>query len=181
LYPYLRLIKTVVAARFRPPLAVGEASVLKMRVWPGDSDMFAEMNNGRHLTLMDLGRFDFSARTGLVRAAMQRKWGFVVGGASIRYRRRLKPFRAYAMRTEILGHDSRWFYFHQTTERNGLICSAALVRAGVSKRGGGLVEADEVLEAIGFADWGPPLPAWVSAWIAAEGLRPWPGASDSAS
>ena len=29
-----------------------------MRVWPNDLDTNAHMNNGRYLTLMDLGRFD---------------------------------------------------------------------------------------------------------------------------
>ena len=47
----------------------GEASRLTFRVWFHDLDPFRHMNNGRYLTLMDLGRTDLMVRSGLARAA----------------------------------------------------------------------------------------------------------------
>jgi hypothetical protein len=122
---------------------------------------------------MDLGRLDFAARSGLLQVVHRRKWSLVVGGASIRYRRRLAPFRKFLLRTKLVGHDERWFYFHQRTERDDRVCSAALLRAGIrSERG--LVPVAKVLEGVGEAGWDPDLPEWVAAWIEAESLRPWP-------
>jgi len=173
MYPYLRFARVVLASRFGSRLAFDSESVLPMRIWPGDIDLFPEVNNGRHLTLMDLGRFDLALRSGFVRALHRRRWGLTVGGASVRYRRRVPPFSRILLRTRIVGHDERWFYFHQEIEREGTTCSAALVRAGVTSRGR-LVPMVEVLEATDRAGWDPELPAWVRAWVEADSLRPWP-------
>ncbi len=171
MYPYLRLARTHLAARFGRSLELGEDSLLRLVVWPGDLDFYPEMNNGRHLTLMDLGRMDFAQRVGLIGEARRRGWFFVVGGASARYRRRLPPWRRFVLRTRLLGHDERWFYFHHTLERADEVCSGALVRAGL-RDGQGLVPAKEVLAGMGAPDWNPPLPAWVRDWAAADDLRP---------
>jgi acyl-CoA thioesterase FadM len=178
MYPYLRTLKVLAGARFRSPLKLDEEGVVELRAWPGDLDFYPEVNNGRHLTLMDLGRLDLAARTGLLRMVHREGWGLVIGGASIRYRRRLRPFRRFHLRTRLVGHDDRWFYFHHRTERQGGICSAALVRGGI-RRQGGLVPVDEVLEALGEGRWAPELPDWVRAWIEAEGMRPWPGKGEN--
>ena len=53
-----------------------------MRVWPNDLDTNAHMNNGRYLTLMDLGRFDLMTQCGLVGTVLKKKvvsgrrWGY---------------------------------------------------------------------------------------------------------
>jgi acyl-CoA thioesterase FadM len=172
LYPYLRLLGTLIKARFGSSLKINEESVLKIRVFLGDIDIYPELNNGRHLTLMDLGRLDLAQRTGLLRVVHREKWGFVVAGASVRYRNRLKTFNRFQLHTRIVGIDDRWFYFHQTTIRKGNIHSSALVRAGITSKQG-LVPVKRVLEAMGISDWDPGLPKWVEAWSEADELRPW--------
>lgn len=172
LYPYLRLIKTLIQARFGSSLNVDEESVLKMRVFLGDIDFYPELNNGRHLTLMDLGRLDLAERIGLLRIVHKQKWSVAVAGASVRYRHRLKAFKPFRLHTRIVGIDDRWFYFHQYTVRKGKIHSSALVRAGITSQQG-LVPVNEVLEALGRPDWNPGIPEWVKAWSEAEELRPW--------
>ena len=52
----------------RPPLEPLGTSVLGFLVWPNDLDVNVHMNNGRFLSIMDLGRFDLSFRTDLGRA-----------------------------------------------------------------------------------------------------------------
>ena len=56
--PIVRLAKTLVTAPFRSRLRPTDASTVHFLVWPNDLDMNRHMNNGRYLTLMDLGRFD---------------------------------------------------------------------------------------------------------------------------
>ena len=74
---------------------LGAVGTLRMVVWPSDIDFYPEMNNGRHLTLMDLGRIDIAVRTGLFRLVHSKGWGFVAAGASVRFRHPLRPFRTF--------------------------------------------------------------------------------------
>ena len=172
MYPYLKLFKILIKAKFGSSLNIDEESVLKMRVFLGDIDIYPELNNGRHLTLMDMGRLDLAQRTGLLRIVHWQKWGFAVAGASVRYRHRLKAFKRFELRTRIVAIDDRWFYFLQNTIRKGNIYSSALVRAGITSKQG-LVPVRKVLDALGEPDWNPSMPKWVKAWSEAEELRPW--------
>jgi len=173
MYPYLRFARVVLASRFGPRLGFDSESVLGLRVWPGDIDVFAEVNNGRYLTLMDLGRIDLGLRSGFIHTLHRQRWGLTVGGASVRFRRRVPPFRKVRLRTKVVGYDERWFYFHQRIEEDTTTCAAALVRVGITARGR-LVPVSAVVEAAGLPDQRPELPAWVRAWIEAESVRPWP-------
>jgi acyl-CoA thioesterase FadM len=170
MYPYLRLTKVVICASLGKRQALGEAATLKMLVWPSDIDFYPEMNNGRHLTLMDLGRIDLAVRTGLFRLVHKNSWGFVAAGASVRFRHPLRPLRFFEMRTQALGHDGRWFYFLQETVQQGKTCSSVLLRGGVRGKDG-LVSANEILTAMDLSDWSPELPEWVQRWIEADELR----------
>jgi len=179
MYPYLRLAKVLLLAHLRPRVGIEEQTELAMRVWPGDLDAYPEQNNGRHLTLMDLGRYDLAVRCGLYRVVKRRKWAFMIAGSSVRFRHRLKPFQSYRLCTKLLGHDGRFVYFHQMTVtggRNGKATkahSSALIRAAVADQQG-LVDIGEVASALGKEAWNPGLPVWVQAWIDAEAQRPWP-------
>ena len=173
MYPFLRLAKVLFIGSKRLPLGPDDTSIVPMLTWPWDCDIFFEMNNGRHLTLFDLGRFDYGARCGLLPLLKKKKWGLVVAGSTIRYRKRLLPFQRYDMHTRLIGRDKRWFYFAQKTVRGGDVCSAALVRTAVTKEGS-ILPTQEVAEALGYPDWMPDLPSWVRAWIDADDSRPWP-------
>jgi len=173
MYPFLRTAITLFKARSRPRLALDDESILQMRAGLTDIDMFFELNNARHLNMMEVGRWDYSQRVGFFTLMRSRRWAVVVGGASIRYRRRIPFWARYQLHTRMLCHDGRWFYFLQQTIRHEQICSSALIKAGVSAKTG-LVPAPEVAAAMGSPDWGHEVPEWVAAWIDAEGQRPWP-------
>lgn len=163
----------MVRGHWRPKLSPGEPSALRMTVWPWDCDLFGEVNNGRHLTLFDLGRFDLGVRTGLIAILKQKRWGLVVAGSTIRYRRRLTPFQRYTLHTHLIGRDERWFYFIQTTEHKGVACSSGLIRTGVTFKGK-VIPTQNVTEAMGFPDWNADLPDWVKGWAENDSHRPWP-------
>ena len=170
MYPYLRLVKVIICASLGKRLELGSSGTLNMFVWPSDIDFYPEMNNGRHLTVMDLGRIDISVRTGLFQLVHSRGWGFVAAGASVRFRHPLRPLRRYQLHTKPIGQDGRWFYFLQETVQKGKTCSSALIRGGIKDKSG-LVPAREVLQALGKAEWNPELPDWVKHWIEADDQR----------
>ena len=174
MYPYIKLAITLIKARNRSKLEIEEKSVLHLRAGIADIDIFGELNNARYFSMMELGRWDYSYRVGFVDLMHKNKWGIAVGGASIRYRRRIPFLKKFILNTEMLCHDDRWFYFLQETYIGDKICSSALVKAGVTSKNG-LVPATEVAIALGKEGWGEEMPEWVKAWIVAEGQRPWPG------
>jgi acyl-CoA thioesterase FadM len=172
MYPYLRLARMMIKSKRKPPLTLFDTSIIPMRVCLTDIDPFWELNNGRHLTMMDFGRFEMALRTGLLKVVKEKNWGLAVAGSSVRYRHRLKPFQKYFLHTQIAGTDEKWIYFHQQTVRNGKIHSAALVRTGVTSEKG-IVKVEEVSKAMGYADFKPTMPDWIRAWAEADELRPW--------
>ena len=173
MYPYFRLVTTLLRGRKREALGIDQPSVMEFRAGIGDIDIFGELNNARYFNFMELGRWDYSLRVGFVKVMREKKWGLVVGGASIRYRRRIPLWQKFTLTTEMICHDERWFYFLQETHRHGKICSSALIKAGATSQGG-LVPATDVAIALNREGWGEEMPDWVKAWIDAEGQRPWP-------
>lgn len=85
--------------------------------------MFGELNNGRLLQMCDLGRFDHGARSRALSAILKNGRLMANGRCSVQYRRRLRPFQRYTVKTEIIGRDEKWFYYVRTTIRKGVQCS----------------------------------------------------------
>lgn len=138
--------------------------------------MFLEMNNGRVLTLYDLGRFNLAIRTGLGKVLKQKRWGLVVAGNSIRYRRRIRAFEKVTMRTQVAYYDERWAYLIQSMWVKGQPASSALFRTGITEKGK-TISTDRIFEALQASDWKPEPDTWIQSWIASELERPWPPAA----
>ncbi|SLN21355.1 hypothetical protein ROJ8625_00797 [Roseivivax jejudonensis] len=178
MYPFIRLAKEMWVHRNAPPLAPGEDHVSHHICWPWDLDMWAELNNGRTLTLYDLGRIPLAARGGLVTVMRETGWGLTIAGSSVRYRRRVRFMERIEMRSRVVGWDARFIYLEQSMwKRNGECASHALFRSALT-RDTGIVPPDEAVRALGIAGPAPELPDWIRAWIAAEDTRPWPPMQD---
>jgi len=163
-------------ARRRPKLALEDPGILQFRVGLSDIDVFMELNNARFFNYMELGRWDFIYRSGVLHIMRKQGWGATVGGSSIRFRRRIPFLSRFKLTSEMICHDGRWFYIKQETFVKGKICSSALMKVGFTSKNG-LVVASEALKLIDRPDWGKQVPGWVKAWSEAESQRPWPGDS----
>jgi len=175
MYPYVRLAKEALKYRNAQPLGFFDTHESHHICWPWDIDPWMELNNGRALTLYDLGRIPLASRTGLVRVTRSLGWGLTVAGVSVRYRRRVQAFQRFDMRSRCLGWDARFLYIEQSMWRAGECTNQMLLRMAVIAKGG-MVAPEKVAEAIGHVGASPVLPAWVQAWIAADAERPWPPA-----
>lgn len=173
MYPFIRFVKEMVKFRSAPPLSFTGTHVSTHRCWPWDLDPWIELNNGRTLTLYDLGRIPLAVRTGLIGTLRKNRWGITVAGNSVRYRRRIKAFQRFTMVSRAVGWDQRFIYMEQSMWRGGECCNHMLVRSAITGPGG-IVAPAELLAAIGAPTDSPALPDWVQAWIAADATRPWP-------
>lgn len=169
----IRFTKQILLNRRATPVALEEAHVTKLRAWPWDIDVFLDLNNGRILTLMDLGRIGYFVRNGVIQALRRKGWYGTVAGSVIRYRRRITMFQKLELRTRLAGWDARFIYFDQTFWRGDECCAHAVVRTAITN-GKGIVPTGEVAEVLGYAPQSPELPAWIKAWDGAEQQRPWP-------
>ena len=173
MYPVIRLLKEQI--RFRgQKLGLLETHVSHHRCWPWDLDPWMELNNGRTLTLYDLGRLPFSVRIGMVGALYANRWGMTVAGVSVRYRRRVRMFQRVEMHSRLIGWDARFVYAEQAMWRGGEALNHILVRLAATDAAG-ILPTEKLITAMGHPGReSPPLPGWVKAWIDADAQRPWP-------
>jgi acyl-CoA thioesterase FadM len=173
MYPFARLALALGMASRQPRLGLFDPHVSRHICWPWDLDPWRELNNGRTLTLYDLGRTPLAMRSGLVDALRANGWGMTVAGSSVRYRRRVRMFDRVTMVSRLLGWDARFLYLDQSMWSGADCTSQALIRSAVTSAHG-IVAPETVARAMEHAGAGPALPGWVVAWAGAEAQRPWP-------
>ena len=74
MYPFLRMFKEMARARQMSPLGLFDTHVSHHMCWPWDLDPWVELNNGRTLTLFDLGRLPLGHRTGIHAVLKAKGW-----------------------------------------------------------------------------------------------------------
>lgn len=178
MYPVIRMVKQLFLHRNDPPLPLTGTHVSQHRCWPWDIDLWMELNNGRTLTLLDLGRMPLAMRIGLIATLRREGWSMTMAGVSVRYRQRIRAFEKFQMRSRAVWWDDRFVYLEQSMwKQDGTCANHALYRAAVVDENG-IVAPDRVIRAMGKPMDRPEPPAWIAAWIQSESLRPWPPMQD---
>lgn len=180
MYPIVRVAKEFFKAQKLPPLQALEAHVSEHRCWPHDLDQYLEMNNGRILSILDIGRTGLAVRVGLIDALKKNRWALTMAGNSVRYRKRIRPFVKFTNVSRCVGWDHRFFYLEHTLWIGEDCAVQALFRSAVTDKNG-IVSPAKVFASIGHDGISPEMPAWVQAWIAADNTRPWPPQIDETS
>lgn len=175
MYPYLRMAKELWKFRNAPALPILGTHVSTHRCWPWDIDPWMELNNGRTLTIFDLGRIPLGIRTGLKRVLLANGWGLTVAGNTVRYRRRVRAFDKVTIHSRCIGWDHRFLYLEQSMWKGDDCTTHMIVRSATTSKEG-IVSPERVLTALGHPTESPPLPDFVRNWIEAESGRPWPPA-----
>ena len=173
MYPFLRMFKELARARRMPTLGLFDTHVSHHICWPWDLDPWIELNNGRTLTLFDLGRLPLGLRTGIHKHLIAKGWGLTVAGSSVRYRKRVTMFSRLTVHSRCLGWDARFLYTEQSMWKGEECTSHVLIRSAIVSKAG-IVPPAELAKAAGVPSESPDLPEGVRAWIAADNSRPWP-------
>jgi acyl-CoA thioesterase FadM len=134
-----------------------------LRIWPNDLDFNLHVNNGRYLTLADIGRMHWFARTGMWAVAREEKALPVVGDAIAKFRREVRGFQKFCIESRMLGWDHRWGFLEHRFVREGRVVGVVAIR-GVFKGPAGAVEPCVLLAKLGVNVESPPLPEWIVDW-----------------
>lgn len=152
---WLRLLVTLLRARFGKRRTLSDTSRVPFRVWPNDLDPNVHMNNGRYATLMDLGRIDLMGRAGKLAVLQRAEIYPVVTAQHILYRRALLPFERFTLSTRFIGGDEKFFYMEQLFTRDargGELAARGIVQATFVRRSGGRVPVEEIATLFAFGD-----------------------------
>lgn len=172
---WLRLIWYVLTAWRRPKLEQSNAvSRLTFRVWPTDLDLSMHMNNGRYLTLMDLGRLDFLVRSGLWRPLLRHRWTPIASGIAIRFRRELRLFDKFDVETRLVTWNDVTVVMEQVLRfesgpRAGQVASRALFKGGLyDRKSRSFVTIARMMHEIGVDEAAPAPTQEVEAFLKAD-------------
>ena len=174
MYPYIRSFNAFIFSKFKGKISLTDIHSSNYICWPWDIDMWGELNNGRALSLFDLGRYGFLSRLGLMKYFFREKISNAVAGVSVRYRHRIRPFSRIQMRTRIVYSDDTFLYFEQLMLMSDGRCAVqSLCRLAITQRGK-LLPFPKACEKMGIIPPSLECPIWVKKWIEAESERPWP-------
>ncbi|MFC8680362.1 thioesterase family protein [Microbacterium ureisolvens] len=137
-----------------------------------DIDLLRHMNNGRYLSLFDLGRWDLLVRTGLWDVMKARGWYAVVSSETVTFRKSLNLWQKFDVESRMIGHDDKAVYLEHRAVVGGEVYARAIIRARMMKRSGGTLSHEELLAAVGRPEGIPEVDAWVHDWAAASALPP---------
>ncbi len=172
---WFRLIGFLLTTRWRLPLALPhEASILRFRAWPNDLDVSLHVNNGRYLTLMDLGRLDLMIRAGLWRDVTRNRWTPIASNVLIRFRREIRLWQRFRIETRLVTWDATNVVMEQIFvleggSRDGQIAARALFKGGIyDRQKRAFVTIARLMQEIGASADAPDPTPEVAAFLAAD-------------
>jgi acyl-CoA thioesterase FadM len=119
---YFRLLRVLLSGLFKERLYFNDNQyqVLEFRVAPTDLDIWMHMNNGKMMTMLDLGKLDLMWRYGLLKPQFQRKFQGLLGTSETQFKKALSLGNKITMKTRFLGIDeNNNFVIEQILEHKG--------------------------------------------------------------
>ena len=155
--------------RRRGRLAPTGISRIRLTTLLTDIDLLLHMNNGRYLSLFDLGRWDLLVRTGLWDVMKARGWYAVVSSETVTFRKSLNLWQRFTIESRLVGYDEKAVYLEQRFVRPGAngepeIYAQGFIRARFLRKSGGTVPVPELIEAFGTPPVDDELPEWIERW-----------------
>jgi acyl-CoA thioesterase FadM len=150
-----RLFYLLLTVKRRSSVTALGPCVSWFRVLPNDLDILRHINNGRYFSIMDLGRVDLMARSGLWRKFGLAGWYPVVVKESMVFRKSLKLWHRYTVRTTVIGWDANHMFMEQLFLLGETDMARGIVKARMLKKTGGSVGTSEIMA---LAEHTEPLP-----------------------
>jgi acyl-CoA thioesterase FadM len=165
---FFRLIWIVISSFFKPRIDFSDEIVLNLRILPNDLDINRHLNNGRYLTILDLGSIDLFLRSGVLFRAIRNGFRPMIGGLIVTYRKGLSLFERFRLTMRLEAWDDRWNYFQfEFKKLNGQLSAAGYFKGALVSKNG-LVPNNVADEIFGYKRGSCVLPPAVENWIKAE-------------
>ncbi|OIU87210.1 acyl-CoA thioesterase [Microbacterium sp. AR7-10] len=169
-----RTLLVILRARLRTrrggTLEPSAVSRIRLTTLPTDIDILRHMNNGRYLSLFDLGRWDLLIRTGLFDAMNSRGWYAVVSSETVTFRKSLQLWQRFDVESRFVGHDDRAVFLEHRAVVDGEVYARVIVRSRMLRRSGGTVSNEELFAAVGKPQGLPEVEPWIHDWASASTL-----------
>jgi|GEM_PF-1048170 len=130
---WLRILLIIIKAQFCKKTSPYEEICLNFRVWMTDVDL-SIMSNAAMLFITELGRWDLTVRTGFLKYARKKSLYLPLASISAQFRRPLKRFQKFQLRTKIIYWDEEWIYISHHIVRKEKTIAVALAKLTL-KRG----------------------------------------------
>ncbi len=163
MFPWLRAIRVGFSLVGQSQVDLLATTRIRLRVWPNDLDANMHVNNGRYLTLADIGRMHWFVRTRTMHIARQQRAFPVVGDAVAKFRRELKAFQTFEIHTRMIGWDHKWGFIEHRFVRENRVLGVVAIR-GVFKGPNGPVDPNVFLAALSHSTPSPALPEWANSF-----------------
>ena len=146
---YFRLIWVLIHAKFRKRItSESYQNEIATRIYPNDLDLNLHVNNGRYLTLCDLGRIDLFVRSGLASVMMKKKWMPVVGNVTMTFIKPLFAFDKIRIVSQVTHWDEKYFYSTHTIFKGDVKVSEGTSKSLVVSKEYGRITPDEVIQTV---------------------------------
>ena len=165
---YFRLIWIVLRSFFKPRINFSDKIVLTLRILPNDLDVNRHLNNGRYLTILDLGSIDLFLRSGVFVRAIRYGFRPMIGGLIVTFRKGLSIFERYKLTMQLKAWDDHWNYFQfEFRKIDGQLSAAGYFKGALVSKNGFVPNniADDIF---GYMRDSCKLPVAVENWIKAE-------------
>ena len=149
---YIRLIRVFFRALFRSRITSEHLqNEVVTTIYPNDLDINFHVNNGRYLTLCDLGRIDLFLRSGLAKVMIREKWFPVVGNVTMTFIKPLYLFNRIRISSTVTHWDEKYFYSTHTIYRGDIVVSEGTSKSLVVSRKTGRIAPEEVIATVNRA------------------------------
>jgi len=169
-----RTLLVILQARLRSrrgeALDASAVSRIRLTTLPTDLDILRHMNNGRYLSLFDLGRWDLLIRTGLFDAMKERGWYAVVSSETVTFRKSLQLWQRFDVESRFVGHDDKAVFLEHRAVVDGEVYARVIVRSRMLRRSGGTVSNEELFAAVGRPAGLPEVEPWIHDWASDSAL-----------
>jgi acyl-CoA thioesterase FadM len=163
---WVRLIWALLSSFFNGRISIYESTVLSFHVWPNELGG-SMLNNSRYFTFAEACQFDIMMRTGYGFHALKNHWTPTVGSQYIRYKKPLRCFQRFQVKTKLVYWDEQWLYYSHYFERKGKIMAYAYVKVACV-RNGKHVPIAELMQSKGYDPAPPQIPKLISKWHESE-------------
>lgn len=169
---YIRFLLLLAKRLFvRNPSSMFSPCTTPFRVNPLDLDLNFHMNNGRYLTIMDLGRFDLMLKAKVFWKILMQGYYPVVSSESIRFKKSLGPFQSFDLVTTIESWDEKDFYISQKFMSKGRVYAEGYIKGRFKQRGKkGSVSTEKLFGLMGEEYPGPKMSELGQQQLRIEGL-----------